>query len=98
MYLNLKEYYQTKKDFKKAIEYFDKYKTLNDSINNEENIKKLSDVDKIFEINNKENQISLLEKEKEIALKKNRLKTIFQYISILGMILAALVRLLCTEI
>ncbi|MBP7496285.1 MAG: tetratricopeptide repeat protein [Bacteroidales bacterium] len=94
VYLDLIEFYKTQNNYKSAIEYSEKYRKLKDSCASFDQLNKFTEIEKSFDIRNRENKISLMEKEKELILKKSKIKTIWQYILFSGLFILFLVSFL----
>jgi len=76
-YFVITEVYVNKNDFKKAYQYQKLYSDLKDSVLNTESSKQIAEMQTQFDTENKEKQIQLLEKEKNInELEVNRQKTV----------------------
>ncbi len=58
-------FYKKKKDFKNAMESFEKVIFYKDSINEEESVSKIAELDKKYKTEKKEAEIKLLQKDKE---------------------------------
>ncbi len=66
IYKGLSEAYKATNDYKGSLMYFEKYVAIQREIFNEEQAKKLAQVEQNFQIQTRENQINLLNKEAEI--------------------------------
>lgn len=64
---NLYKGYKLKNDFKKSLLYLEKSKSLQDSMLNDEKLKKIADLKLQFEMNEKQKQIEILQKNNLIA-------------------------------
>ncbi|PIB36403.1 hypothetical protein BFP72_13855 [Reichenbachiella sp. 5M10] len=64
------ELYKVTGDYQRALRHHELFKAYSDSILNETKISEISRLQKNYEINNRDNQISLLDKENEIATLK----------------------------
>lgn len=91
-YSQLSAVYQETGDYPKALEYYKKYKETNDTIFNEDNARKIAEMQARFDLERKEKEISLLKKDQQIqSLKLVRQKSIIYssiVISVLILILA----------
>lgn len=65
VYNNLSFAYEKKKDDKNALKYYKLYQSIQDSIFNQDNRKNLAELDAKYQTEKKDNQIKLLEIEKE---------------------------------
>ncbi|MEQ8575790.1 MAG: tetratricopeptide repeat protein, partial [Fulvivirga sp.] len=65
-YKGLSEAYKATGDFKGSLQYYEKYSDIQREIFNEDQAKKLAQVENNFQIQTRENQISLLNKEAEL--------------------------------
>jgi len=81
---NLKDIYLDKKDYKKVVYFQDKIQEIKDSLNSQNYIKNLTELQTKFDINKKNNEIELLNKDKIInELKLTKSKTQQRYLIIL---------------
>lgn len=91
-YKELAETFEALKNYPKALEYYKKYKDVNDSIFNEENNKKIAELHTQYETEKKEKEIAILKKNREIQqlalVKQRNLKIFFFIVFILVLILA----------
>lgn len=88
-YKGLSLIYEHNKQFKKSLSAFKKYKSLNDSIFNQDFNKEVSQLEKNFEIQSKEKEIQLLTNEAEITtLQLIRRKNSNYFLTALGLLLA----------
>ncbi|WP_308992438.1 histidine kinase [Mariniflexile litorale] len=74
-YENMAKWYQLKKDYKNAFEYYKKFSVIKDSIYSFENEKASSEIEEKFQNELKTNEIKLLKTQKELAIaevEKNR--------------------------
>ena len=67
IYRAYSELFSAKKDYKNAFKYFTKYSNLSDTIYTEETTKKISDLQKSYEISKKEKENEILTKNNEIS-------------------------------
>ncbi|MEQ8476898.1 tetratricopeptide repeat protein [Fulvivirga sp.] len=65
-YKGLSEAYKATGDFKGSLQYYEKYSDIQREIFNEDQARKLAQVENNFQIQTRENQISLLNKEAEL--------------------------------
>lgn len=86
-YLNISDVYAVVGDYKKALKYNNLYLDINDSITNSEVLSKISSLQKQFEIRKKDQELLLLEQEKQLIEKDNKIKETKQYLIIGGLIL-----------
>jgi tetratricopeptide (TPR) repeat protein len=91
IYLLLKNCYREMKDYKTSLMYFDKYINIKDSIASNERLNNLVQIEGNYKIKNMEAKTSLIEKEKLLVVKQNRIKTIWQYILIGGILILILI-------
>lgn len=68
----LAEIYENKNQTKKALDFYKTFKTMNDSILNEENTKKITSQTMQFQFEQEKKEIELKEKEKEIKYEKEK--------------------------
>ncbi|MBU2997640.1 tetratricopeptide repeat protein [Cellulophaga baltica] len=90
-YSHLSELYSIKKDYKKSLQYYKKAKLIDETINNETNIKYVNDILFRYDTEKKNSQIEALARENErvrLELKKNE-NTIL--VSLLSLALLALI-------
>lgn len=66
-YKGLSEAYAQLNDFKRAYRYHQQYNQLKDSIFNEENLKKISDIESNYQIQKREKEIEILRKDAQIS-------------------------------
>lgn len=76
-YLRLEGFYKTKNDFKNAYLNRINYDRLKDSAINEQKIKQVNDLQNAYEIDKKNIEIELLNKEKELAEANSSAKSFF---------------------
>ncbi|MCB0409454.1 MAG: tetratricopeptide repeat protein, partial [Flavobacteriales bacterium] len=93
-YYNLSEVYKEIKDYKNALYYNNLYISLDDSITNSEILGKIASLQTQFEIRKKDQELLLLEQEKQIIEKDRTLKQTQQYILIGGLIILILITFL----
>jgi len=94
-YATFTSFYKVSGNYRKALEYAEKYKQLNDSIFSEGNSMKLAEMQALYQVERKEAEIELLNTEKEL----NANKLTFQqakirnqvYIIIIGSVLLLIV-------
>ena len=86
-YRILKKAYNLKGDYKKAMEYADLYKITDDSLYNSDKSKKIFEIQNKYESEKKENEISLLSKDREVQDLKLRKNKILIYAISFGSIL-----------
>ncbi|UCH92886.1 MAG: tetratricopeptide repeat protein [Candidatus Aminicenantes bacterium] len=88
----LAETYEALEDYSKALLYYKKYKEIDDSIFNEENSKKIAELQTRYETERKEKEIALLKKDKELQqlklLKQRNLINSLIIVSLLVLLLA----------
>jgi signal transduction histidine kinase/uncharacterized protein HemY len=90
-YKNLSELYKKTENFKEAYTFFQKYTAIQDSIFSKENMENLADLQIKYETYEKEQEIELLKKEREIQrLKINKNNYLF-YFCIIILVLFAIV-------
>ncbi|HYG01976.1 MAG TPA: tetratricopeptide repeat-containing sensor histidine kinase [Chryseosolibacter sp.] len=94
------DFYRERGDFKKALEYFESYTTLDDSIYSEISAAKLAEMHALYQVEKKDQEIQLLNQERQIqenkiALQKTRinLQTIIIASIVLGLILVVMLAL-----
>ncbi|WP_395043541.1 sensor histidine kinase, partial [Flavobacterium sp.] len=75
------ELYEFKKEYKKSLNYKEKYRQLNDSLFSVEKNKTLNEIQTKYEVSNKNLKIDLLTKDKKIQ------KNTIQFLSITGILL-----------
>jgi tetratricopeptide (TPR) repeat protein len=83
--------YEEKQDIRNALQYFKKYVSLKDSLLNEENIKQINILKARFETAEKDRQIVLLSKEREVQEKETQRQTVVKRAFIGGFILMTLI-------
>ena len=84
-YQGISDSYKALEDFEQALEYYQKYEAVEDSIFNEQNIKKIVDVQASYQLYKKQNEIELLKKEaeiKDLTLSNNKSWNIFLIVGI----------------
>ncbi len=72
IYKELAGLYQKKNDYKQAFEYNMLYNAMKDSVLNVSTIRQLSDIQKAYEVEKRDKEIQLINKDKEIAATKAR--------------------------
>ncbi|MGM0582290.1 MAG: tetratricopeptide repeat protein [Bacteroidota bacterium] len=88
-YKGLAEIYEHNMQFEESLNAYKKYKTLNDSIFNQDFNSKVSQLEKNFEIESKEKEIQLLTNKAEITnLQLIRRKNTNYFLTALGLLLA----------
>lgn len=65
-YEELYKHFKKKHKYNKALEYYEKYMTLSDSIHGAESLLKIEDIETKYEVDKKDQEIELLQKEQEI--------------------------------
>lgn len=93
-YLNLSEVYEKTKDYEKALVYNNLYIDLNDSISNSEVLGKINELNTQFELRKKDQKLLLLEQQNKIVERDNKLKQIYQYLLVGGLILLLIIAVL----
>ena len=95
IYHNLSDYYSDLGYFKEALEYYELYKAMSDSIFNVEKVEKISEVQTKYEIETKEKENELLRKDNEIQqleiAKQTTIRNFFIALTILILILVVLI-------
>ena len=89
-YIELSKLYATMQEYKKAYEYYQKYSDIKDTLFNSENSKHIAEMNAQYDSDKKDNEIKLLNKDKDVQnaeLKKQRL---FSYSIIGGLVLVLL--------
>ena len=84
-YALLAEAYSLLEDYKEAYHYHQKYIALKDSIFNDENLKKISDIESAYQIQKREKEIELLRKDAQISnlsLSQTQMVSYFLYIGL----------------
>ncbi|MFC2087800.1 tetratricopeptide repeat protein, partial [Bacteroidota bacterium] len=71
-YQDISEIYKTLGDYKKSLNYYELFVQIKDSITNEEKYKQISQLETIYEIDKKQKEIEILNKDK--ALKEATIK------------------------
>lgn len=89
--LELSKMYEQDGDYKRALEYNRVYNTYNDSLFNENNYKKIQQLQFDYELAKKQQQITQLEKKKEIQKEKNEKQRIVSWSLAGAMILLSIV-------
>lgn len=91
-YLNLYEIFKIKKNYKKALEYYRLYKSINDSILGEENKKKIKELEIKFDSEKKQREIEKLklqqQKSEFYIIKLKYQKNLFLIIAIISTLFA----------
>ncbi len=87
IYKLLAESYRKVGDSEKAFSFISKYSILNDSILNKDRVEAINNVTFKYEAREKNNEIKLLEKEKELVSKENISQRRIVYVLGLGMLL-----------
>lgn len=90
-YKALSELYQNTKQFDKAYTHRLKYEALNDSALNRETYKQVNDLQASYEIEKRNTEINLLNKDKELAKANAEKEAFFRYILITAFILALII-------
>ena len=65
-FLGLSSVYDAMSDYGRSLEYYKNYEFLKDSLFNEENLKKINEIEADYKIKKKESEINLTKKESEI--------------------------------
>ena len=89
IYKTISEYYSSKNDFQKALEYHLLYTEIKDSIYTEKSSKQIAEMQTKYETEKKEKEIEILNKEKQIQnseLKRQRI-IVFSIICVLILVL-----------
>jgi signal transduction histidine kinase len=83
-YRYLAEYFELQKDYEQALHYYRLYASAKDSINSQEGMIKINEMEDMFQAQTLQQEIELLRKNREISsLEKRRLKnTIFTLIAV----------------
>lgn len=84
-YQLLAEAFSQSNDYKNAFLYHQKYIALKDSIFNEENLKKISDIESNYQIQKREKEIELLKKDAQISslnMSRNQMVSYYLYIAL----------------
>jgi signal transduction histidine kinase len=82
-YKHLAEYYTSKKEFDKALEYTNRYHELNDSIQNTEIQTRFKKIEEQYNLEKNEKQIAILKKDQEISRQQLRVQKIIIVTSVL---------------
>lgn len=93
-YLNLSELYAETGDYKKAHHFLELYKIMSDSILNEESSRQMNNLQIRYETEKKDQQITLLAKEKEIQEKEADRQSTLKNVFLAGLTLVILLTLL----
>ena len=93
--LKLSELYEQAGDLPESFKYFKSYVIYKDSVNNLniEAVQQMADIRTDFEIQKKQDEIGILEKEKEIVLLREKRRKVFNYASTSATILILLLAL-----
>ncbi len=89
-YQRLSDYYALHKQYDKALEYFKKHKTLNDSVAGNTVLLQMKTLEQQFEQDKKEQQIELLKKDQElhkVALGRERANKIIVIIALISVVI-----------
>lgn len=84
---NLAESYYQEKDYQKAYDYRTSYSNLKDSMFNEEKVKQFTEMQTKYETEKKDNEINLLNKDKELQAADLKQQRIVSYSVIVGLVL-----------
>lgn len=95
VYKGLSEVYKATNDFKESLIYYEKYVAIQREIFSEEQTKKLAQVESNFQVQTRENQINLLNKEAEI--KDLRLETNQMLIYWMGGLIALIISIIILQ-
>ncbi len=98
LYDVLAQLYAQEKDFPKAYAYHQQYTAIHDSVLNEESTRQLNELQTKYETAEKDKQITLLAKEKEIQTKETQRQTAQKRASLTGLILVSLLAVLLAYI
>ena len=90
-YINLSDVYQSVKDYKMALLYSQKYIDINDTLNNTEQLNQVSNLEMQQEIRKKDQEIKILDQQKQLFEKDNKLKALWFYIVGITIILFAII-------
>ena len=82
---NLSEAYEKMHDFPSALKYYKIYSAYTDSLYNEKNDKRIQQLQFDYELGKKENQITLLQKDKVIEENKNEKQTAIIWVSLISL-------------
>jgi len=93
-YQGLSEAYKEKNDFKNAYKYHELFYQLHDSIFNESKSKQITEMNTKYETEKKDNEIVLLNKDKEVKNAEIRKQTTLKYSFIGGLAVLALLSLI----
>ncbi len=63
-------FYKTKKEFSKALEFAEKYRVISDSVFSEGNSMRLAEMQALYQVERKEAEIKLLNRDKELSSNK----------------------------
>jgi len=91
-YINMAGTYEAMNDYKNALEYYEMYVNLNDSLFNEKKSMQIAEINTKYETEKKDQDIALLNKDKEIKeveIKKQKLLK-YSFIGGLGLIIVLL--------
>jgi class 3 adenylate cyclase len=89
-YKNLAGVFALQNDFKNAYDYHRKYSDLKDSLLNEESSRQITEMQTKYETEKKEQQITLLNKDKEIAEARINRQAIIIWFVVCGLLLVVL--------
>lgn len=90
-YLNLSEIYQAIRNFEQALYFSQKYIDINDKLNNSDLMGQIALLEVQQEIRKKEQAIKIIEQEKLLVEKDNKLKNLGFYITVGGAFLLAVI-------
>ncbi|HEX6225968.1 MAG TPA: tetratricopeptide repeat protein [Chryseolinea sp.] len=86
VHMNLADLYERVGDSQKALAHFKQYQIFKDSVLNEETLQKINELEIRYEVAEKEKQITLLAKEKEIQQIEAQRQSVIKKIFIAGFI------------
>lgn len=90
-YYNLSEIYEALGNHEKAYSYAKQYIALNDSINNVEIAREVANIEVQQEIKKKNQEIQIIDQQKQLIEKDNKLKQIWFYLMLGGTVLGAII-------
>src|SRR5690606_16533056 len=93
IYLTLSQLHAARQDFRRAYEYDQLYKTIHDSLLNENIAKQLNELHTRFESEKKDHQIALLAKENVLQENETQRQQTMKRASLIGLVLVSLLGL-----
>jgi len=97
IYNTYSDYYTKKRDYKKALDYMEKYSSLKDSVFNIEKSKSMQELQTKYETKQKNQEIALLNKEKKLSAEKLEKQRLINFSLIGGIFLFLIIIFLAVK-